>query len=108
MTMGVFDFKAIRRKLDCQEQKAEFEEKNPLPDPNKVVWTPEWGYGAATPYRWARVNDDPLEYAIAQGRFGDEFVKRDDGSCLSRPLSSLAHPEWPYTGSPHEWRKFKI
>jgi hypothetical protein len=19
-------------------------------------------------------------------------------------LSSLAHPEWPYTGTPHEWR----
>jgi hypothetical protein len=21
-------------------------------------------------------------------------------------LKSLAHPEWPYTGTPHEWRGF--
>ena len=24
------------------------------------------------------------------------------------PLTSLAHPEWPYSNTPHEWRKFKI
>jgi hypothetical protein len=47
MTMGVFDFKAIRRRLECQEQKAEFELKNP-PAP-KVVWSPEWGYGIPVP-----------------------------------------------------------
>jgi hypothetical protein len=45
----VSDFKSIRRKLECQEQKADFEEKNPKPELNKVVWTPEWGYGVA-PY----------------------------------------------------------
>jgi hypothetical protein len=22
------------------------------------------------------------------------------------PLKSLAHPDWPYTGTPHEWRGF--
>ena len=21
-------------------------------------------------------------------------------------MKSLAHPEWPYTGTPHEWRGF--
>jgi hypothetical protein len=42
MTMGVFDFKSIRRSLERQEQKAEFEEKNPKPA--AVVWTPEYGY----------------------------------------------------------------
>jgi len=53
MTMGVFDFKAIRRKLDCQEQKAEFDEKNPKPEPAmKIVWTPEWGYGTPVPSNW--------------------------------------------------------
>jgi hypothetical protein len=31
MTMGVFDFKAIANKLNCNEQKADFEEKNPKP-----------------------------------------------------------------------------
>jgi hypothetical protein len=23
------------------------------------------------------------------------------------PLKSLAHPDWPYEGTPHEWRGFK-
>lgn len=49
MTAGVFDFKAIRRKLDRQEQKAEFEAKNPKPDPNAPVWPTEWGYGVPVP-----------------------------------------------------------
>lgn len=40
----VTDFPSIRRKLERQEQKVEFEEKNPKPAP--VVWTPEYGYGA--------------------------------------------------------------
>jgi hypothetical protein len=47
---AVFDFKSINRKFNCQEQKADFEAKNPLPDPSKVVWTPEWGYGTPQPY----------------------------------------------------------
>ena len=33
MTMGVFDFKAIARKLNCQEQRAEFEAENSKPEP---------------------------------------------------------------------------
>lgn len=43
----VTDFRSINRKLERQEQKADFEEKNPKPDPSKVVWSPEWGYGMA-------------------------------------------------------------
>jgi hypothetical protein len=23
-------------------------------------------------------------------------------------MKSLAHPEWPYTGTPHEWRGFAV
>lgn len=38
--------------------------------------------GAAV--RWQRVNDEPFEYAIQQGQFGDEFVKLLNGSCLRR------------------------
>ena len=50
MTMGVFDFKSIRRSLERQEQKADFEEKNPKPlDAAPVVWSPEWGYGGLSP-----------------------------------------------------------
>jgi hypothetical protein len=26
---------------------------------------------------------------------------------MSAELKSLAHPEWPYTGTPHEWRGFQ-
>jgi hypothetical protein len=105
MTEAVFQFKAIRRKLDRQEQKAEFEAKNPVPETGMYGWP----YGVAVPFCWRRVNGGGREYAITQGRFGDEFVKNGDGTCLSRPLlTSLAHPEWPYTGTPHEWPKFKI
>jgi hypothetical protein len=42
--------------------------------------------------RWARVNNEPFEYAIQQGSFGDEFVKLLDGSCLRRPMVST--PKW--------------
>lgn len=45
MTSIIWDVKSIHLKLERQEQKADFEEKNPKVDPNKVVWSPEWGYG---------------------------------------------------------------
>lgn len=41
-----------------------------------------------TDIQWRRVNDEPFEYAIQQGRVGDEFVKLLDGSCLRRPIES--------------------
>ena len=37
--------------------------------------------------KWARVNDEPFEYAIQQGQHGDEFVKLLNGTCLRRALS---------------------
>lgn len=46
----VTDFKSIRQKLERQDQKTEFEAKNPPPPAwysNAIVWTPEYGYGAA-------------------------------------------------------------
>jgi hypothetical protein len=45
------------------------------------------------PHKFRRVNDEPFEYAIRQGRFGDEFVKLLDGSCLRRPVK--ARDGWP-------------
>jgi hypothetical protein len=46
MKSPVFDFKAIARKLNRQEQKAEFEEKNPpIPDTSMYGWP----YGVAVP-----------------------------------------------------------
>jgi hypothetical protein len=47
MTEAVFQFKAIARKLNRQEQKAEFEEKNP-PVPDTSMYG--WPYGVAVPY----------------------------------------------------------
>lgn len=38
--------------------------------------------------QWRRVNGEPFEYAIQQGRHGDEFVKLIDGSCLRRDLGN--------------------
>jgi hypothetical protein len=47
MTEAVFQFKAIAQKLNRQEQKAEFEEKNPpIPDTSMYGWP----YGVAVPY----------------------------------------------------------
>jgi hypothetical protein len=46
MTEAVFQFKAINRRLNRQEQKAEFEEKNPpIPDTSMYGWP----YGVASP-----------------------------------------------------------
>jgi hypothetical protein len=47
MTEAVFQFKAIRQKLNRQEQKAEFEEKNP-PVPDTSMYG--WPYGVAVPF----------------------------------------------------------
>lgn len=44
-------------------------------------------------YQWRRVNDESFEYAIYQGRHGDEFVKLADGSCLRRPIPATSETE---------------
>lgn len=47
MTDAVFDFKSIARKLNRQEQKVEFEAKNPKEEPAAYLWP----HGtAAVPY----------------------------------------------------------
>lgn len=48
----IHDFKSIRRKLERQEQKAEFEEKNPKPETSMYGWL----YGAVTPLTGAIVD----------------------------------------------------
>jgi hypothetical protein len=79
---AVNDFKSIRRKLERQEQKAEFEAKS-----RPVAWTPDGGHISPL-VTWRRVNEEPREYAITRGQFGDEFIKLPDGSTLSRPIST--------------------
>jgi hypothetical protein len=54
MTDAVFQFKAINRRLNRQEQKAEFEEKNPpIPDTSMYGWP----YGVAVPFEGAVWSD---------------------------------------------------
>jgi hypothetical protein len=103
MTEAVYQFKSIARKLNRQEQKAEFEEKNP-PVPDTSMYG--WPYGVAVP--------------LMDQMGSTEAGRLTGGSCESvtltaaqlppytPSLNSLAHPEWPYTGTPHEWPKFKI
>jgi hypothetical protein len=110
LTSIVTDFKSIRRKLDRQEQKAEFEAKNPKVD------TGMYGWPYMTPFMRA-VSDGRIVVG-ADGGSSSAAGRLSGGSCESVrlatvdlpsfPLKSLAHPEWPYTGTPHEWPKFKI
>jgi hypothetical protein len=65
MTSIVTDFKSIRQKLERQEQKAEFEAKNPKVEPSMYGWPygvavplkslahPEWPY-AGTGFEWSK------------------------------------------------------
>jgi hypothetical protein len=45
-----------------------------------------------TPFEWRRVNDEPFEFAIRQGRHGDEFIKTTDGECLRRAAPNTRRP----------------
>ncbi len=59
----------------------------------KSLAHPEWPYtgtphewrGFAGDIQWRQVNGEPFEYAIQQGRHGDEFVRLASGECLKRP-----------------------
>jgi hypothetical protein len=97
MTESVFQFKAIARRLNCNDQKADFEEKNPKPEPNKVVWSHEWGYGVATPLAGV-ASDLSMSGPVMKPSAVNEAARKY--------MSSLAHPEWPYAGTAHEWRGF--
>lgn len=72
MTSIVTDFKSINRKLNRQDQKAEFE---------------------------AKEEQQRQSYANLYG------VPIVNGTTVM-PLKSLAHPSWPYVGTPFEWSKF--
>jgi hypothetical protein len=65
MTSIVTDFKSIRQKLERQDQKAEFEAKNPKVEPSMYGWPygvavplksmahPEWPYAGAG-FEWSK------------------------------------------------------
>jgi hypothetical protein len=63
MTEAVFQFKAINRRLNRQEQKAEFEEKNPpIPDTSMYGWP----YGVAVPLmdQMGSTEGRPLDWRV--------------------------------------------
>jgi hypothetical protein len=79
MTEAVFQFKAIARKLNRQEQKAEFEEKNrPIPDTSMYGWP----YGLASPVVAVTMCEGGDWIPVEQAREGDlaHSVKFADGS----------------------------
>jgi hypothetical protein len=80
MTEAVFQFKAINRRLNRQEQKAEFEEKNPTSE---------------LPSAYARACSAavPFELPDLRGR----VVSLTGGSCESVTLTTAQLP--PYTPS---------
>jgi hypothetical protein len=97
MTEAVFQFKAINRRLNRQEQKAEFEEKNPpIPDTSMYGWP----YGVAvsvtsdsyTPPEWL-LNQVPLSDLMGSTEAG----RLTGGSCESVTLTTAQLP--PYTPS---------
>lgn len=58
----VTDFKSIRRKLERQEQKAEYEADNPAPEPSMYGWP----YGVAVPFVTDQQVQDLTEWLKAQ------------------------------------------
>jgi hypothetical protein len=92
MTEAVFQFKAINQVLNRQEQKAEFEEKNPpIPDTSMYGWP----YGVAvsvtsdsyTPPEWL-LNQVPLSDLMGSTEAG----RLTGGSCESVTLTTAQLP----------------
>jgi hypothetical protein len=88
MTEAVFQFKAIARKLNRQEQKAEFEEKNPpIPDTSMYGWP----YGVASPL---------------MDQMGSTEAGRLTGG-LSPAVRAFVDG-WEYDETLRMWRKYEI
>lgn len=70
------------------------EDPKPVEAPADIDWT--GAYGMYTPCGYMRNMDG-------------SFVKISDvDAAFNYTPNSLAHPEWPYTGTPHAWRvRFK-
>jgi hypothetical protein len=86
MTEAVFQFKSIKRILDRQEQKAEFEEKNPpIPDTSMYGWP----YGVASPFELP----DLRGRVVAGVETGAcEVGRLTGGSCESVTLTTAQLP----------------
>jgi len=118
MTSIVTDFKSIARKLHRQEQKADFEAKNPKEEQSAYeastgMWG--WPYGLASSIvavamyeggEWMPVDQAPEGSAAHAVKFADGSEWDEINGWRKPTLKSLAHPEWPYQGTGFEWAKF--
>jgi hypothetical protein len=105
MTEAVFQFKAIARKLNRQEQKAEFEEKNPpIPDTSMYGWP----YGVAV-----SVTSDsytPPEWLLNQVPLSDLMGSTEAGRVTGglSPAVRAFVDGWEYDETLRMWRKYEI
>jgi hypothetical protein len=108
MTSIVTDFKSIRQKLERQEQKAEYEAK-------EAEQRASYAGLYLVPFEGVKTGGTsaPMDL-MGASRAG----RLTGGSCdavtlataqlppYTPSLKSMAHPEWPYAGTPFEWSKF--
>jgi hypothetical protein len=87
MTEAVFQFKSINRKLNRLEQKAEYEAKNPVPEPGMYGWP----YGVAVPL---------------MDQMGSTEAGRLTGG-LSPAVRAFVDG-WEYDETLRMWRKYEI
>jgi hypothetical protein len=76
MTSIVTDFKSIRQKLERQEQKAEYEANNPVPD----MGTGAWPYGAVVPLTTSQIPSHTHTLTTAELPSHMHAVTMPDGS----------------------------
>lgn len=80
MTDAVHDYKSINRKLNRQEQKADFEAKNPKVE--QSTYGTGWPFTIASPYG-PQVTDEQIERLVEQARQANGLV--------GAPLTEEAH-----------------
>jgi len=112
MTNAVHDYKSIARRLNRQDQKAEFEAKNPKVEQSAYDALSGGMFGIGSPLmdqmgstHAGRLTGAPFQ---GDGRIGTS-VPLDGRQPLppyTPSLKSLAHPNWPYQGTGFEWAKF--
>jgi hypothetical protein len=123
MTEAVFQFKAIARRLNRQEQKAEFDAKDaeqrkayeamgggmfgigsPLMD---QMGSTEAGRLTGAPFEGVLQGSCSTPMSILSGGAGERVALTVAQLPPYTPsLTSMAHPEWPYQGTGFEWAKF--
>lgn len=125
MTELVYQFKSIKRIIDRQEQKADFEAKNPKVEQSAYDSLTGGMFGIGAPLNLPDIRGRVFTGVQTGGtsapidQMGSSHAGRlTGGSCETKTLvvadlpsytpslKSMAHPEWPYAGTGFEWAKF--